>query len=242
MILLGCTTEPLKTSQQDLSEADILSCQEVACPEVTVTYITVEDEDELVTSINNYLQASVIKALYLGDTNDDPTANNISEAIEDFIQEYRMANAEFPDMAAEYFAEVEQEASLSTADLLSVEERLSIYTGGAHGYSAVKYLNFDRNTSELLSTEALFEDVSAVINLAEEHFRRKQNIATNESINSTGYWFENDTFSLPETVGFTKKHLILHYNAYEIASYAEGPITVEIPLKEVATYLSFSTE
>jgi len=242
MILLACTSEPLKTNLFDLSEANIDGCQEVACPEVSVQYVQVEGADEMVQPINNQLIESVIISLYLGDEPEGPLAVTMEQAIDDFIKEYRMENAEFPGMAAEYFAEVTQVTSLSSSELLSVEETLSMYTGGAHGYTAVTFMNFDSNTGALLSVNALFEDMVAFTELAEARFRSAHDIAKEDSINSTGYWFENDTFILPETIGFTKKDLILYYNPYEIASYAEGPVTVKISLTELVDYLSFSVE
>ena len=242
MILMGCTSEPLKTSQLFLSEADISSCQEVACPEVSVQYVNVEGDDEGVDLINTQLKISVIDALYLGDSAEGSPANTIEEAVTDFIKEYRMENAEFPGMAAEYFAEVDQEVSLSSSEIISVEERLSMYTGGAHGYTAATYLNFDRNTGAQLSSQDLFENPSAAMQIIEGYFRSTLDINESDSINSTGFWFENDTFALPESIGLTKKDLILQYNAYEIASYAEGPITVKIPLSALVGQLSFSVE
>ncbi len=72
--------------------------------------------------------------------------------------------------------------------------------------------------------------------------RKENQIPEGGSINATGFWFENDGFYLPETFGISKKSITLHYNQYEIASYAEGPITIEIPLTEVKEWLKISIE
>ncbi len=61
-----------------------------------------------------------------------------------------------------------------------------------------------------------------------------------ESINSTGFWFENDRFYLPESIGLSKTNLLLVYNQYEIASYAGGPVALKIPLEELKEYLNFN--
>ena len=73
---------------------------------------------------------------------------------------------------------------------------------------------------------------------AEKKFRSEQNIAKDQSINENGFWFENDTFYLPESVGFTQDSLIFVYNQYDIASYADGPIELKIAMKEAEPFLS----
>ena len=62
-------------------------------------------------------------------------------------------------------------------------------------------------------------------------------IPEDKPINSTGFWFENNTFYLPESIGFTKENVILLYNQYEIASYSSGPVELEISLEKVLPYL-----
>jgi len=37
-------------------------------------------------------------------------------------------------------------------------------------------------------------------------------IGQDNSINKTGFRFEDDVFSLPETIGFTQESVILRYN------------------------------
>jgi len=73
---------------------------------------------------------------------------------------------------------------------------------------------------------------------AETAFRKKYEIPADVNINNTGFWFEDDKFHLPETVGFTADSLLLLYNPYEIASYAAGAVTLNIPLEEVSTFIS----
>ena len=50
--------------------------------------------------------------------------------------------------------------------------------------------------------------------------------------------FEDDVFQLPQTYFFTDKGLLLYYNVYEIASYADGPKELLIPYTEAVPYLT----
>jgi hypothetical protein len=66
----------------------------------------------------------------------------------------------------------------------------------------------------------------------------QEKIPEGEPINSTGYMFERDTFYLPQNIGFTQDGVKLLYNEYEVASYADGPVELLLPYKEVKKYLS----
>jgi hypothetical protein len=50
--------------------------------------------------------------------------------------------------------------------------------------------------------------------------------------------FEKDHFYLPENIGFTEKGIKLLYNQYEVASYADGPIELTLPYKDIRKFLS----
>ena len=49
-------------------------------------------------------------------------------------------------------------------------------------------------------------------------------------------FFENDTFTLPENLGFSEEDVILVFNQYEIGSYAEGPIELRVKKSDVASF------
>ncbi|MFT5102441.1 MAG: hypothetical protein ACI86C_000080 [Candidatus Latescibacterota bacterium] len=237
ILLLSCAEKPLKVVSASFFEENISRCKTVSCPEITVNYITVAGDKDSASLINTEIQDFIISSLYIGDEEQPSTASSILHAATGFVETYRLENAEFPDMAAEYFIEVTVTESFNTADLLSLELRNYLYTGGAHGYGAVIFKNYDPQTGLEWRFQDLIKDEVAFYALAEHTFRKAHDIRSNEPINSTGFWFENEVFALPETIGFTEINLILHYNQYEIASYAAGPIEVEIPLKEIQALL-----
>jgi hypothetical protein len=152
-----------------------------------------------------------------------------------FIDDYEASVEEFPDYNIPWEASVDGKIIYRNLELISMEFRTGIFTGGAHGYTSVTFLNLNPKTGELYSENDLFEaDFKAY---AEELFRKKNEIAQNAPINSTGMFFENDEFHLPKNIGFRKDKLILRYNPYEVASYAEGGIQLEVPLEEARKFL-----
>jgi len=239
---LSCAEENVLTvSPNNLTEADVAVCDDAFCPEVTVSYVIVSGESSIAETINTKIETFIIKALNLGDPEEEPKAATVAEAITHFIEMYRIHSAEFPDMGAAYFANVSVTETFHAPHLLSFELKNYLFTGGAHGYGSTIFLHVDPLTGAEISSEALFKDLNGFKAFAEKKFREANGIPISENINATGFWFEKDTFTLPEYIGITNQHIILRYNQYDIASYAAGPIEVLIPRKEAETYLKIKS-
>jgi hypothetical protein len=112
-----------------------------------------------------------------------------------------------------------------------------LFTGGAHGYNATTFLNFDKRKSKQIEATDLFRDLESFTSYAEEQFRLQQKIPAKTTINSTGFMFENDMFHLPENIGFSEEGIQLYYNQYEVASYADGPILLTLPYQKAKQFL-----
>lgn len=152
-----------------------------------------------------------------------------------FIDDYEASAEEFPEYNIPWEASVEGKIIYKNPELISMEFRTGIFTGGAHGYTRVTYLNLNPETGDAYTTSELFE--ADFKDYAENLFRKKNEIPFDAPINSTGMFFENDEFQLSQNIGFRKDKVILRYNPYEVASYAEGGIQLEIPLKEAGKFL-----
>lgn len=239
LFALSCKKETsMSFASETITEADMAICKNVSCPEVTVSYVEIFGDEIISEKINTKIKSYILNALYLGDEENDPQATSITEAISWFIEMYRTDKDEFPDMVGEYFAEVSVQEDYVSDMLISFEMRTYLFTGGAHGYGSTIFMNIDPRSGEEIPTEKLCKDKTAFTAFAEKKFREAYQIRKDEPINSTGFWFEDDVFSLPETIGFTEENVILRYNQYDIASYADGPIELEIPLQEALPYLT----
>ncbi|WP_432412126.1 DUF3298 domain-containing protein [Rasiella sp. SM2506] len=232
----------LETQSITKDSETLAECKNVSCPSIDIEYFTVNGNAGASEKINAEITNFIIQSLYVGEDENGSDAPTIERAMQDFIQLYRTHSAEFPGLSAEYFAEITVLQNFNTKELLSVSCRNYLYTGGAHGYGSVVYKNFDPKSGAQLYYEDVFRDVSAFEALAEKLFKRQNEIPESDAINSTGFWFEEDAFYLPETFGISKEFVTLYYNQYEIASYAAGPIEVEIPISEVKEMLKISVE
>lgn len=231
LTLWGCGGE----NQTEWHAREYLGTVCESCPSVRVAIPEAGDSTPLGRGVNQALREEVIDILDYDETRD---ATGIPEAIGAFSTAYQDMRRQFPDETIGWEAELEGQITYEDDRLLSLKLEAYIFTGGAHGLSTTRYLNFDKKTGEELDHKALFADVTALENLAEKAFREAKGIPPGAGINDTGFMFEEDRFALPENLGFTPQGLELLYNPYEVASYADGRISLVLPMEQITPLLS----
>ena len=185
--------------------------------------------------INTQITTQIIATLFLGE-DQNPSAKSIEEAANQFILAYRDHKNEF-EYELEYEAEIRVSKIFSNQAYLSLQFENYLFTGGAHGYGSTFFKNFNLQTGNEISPSNFFEDYMGFLKLAEKAFRKQHNIPESESINAVGFWFDDDTFYLPESMGVSKNELLFIFNPYDIASYADGAIQFKISKSEAAPFL-----
>lgn len=208
-------------------------CKE--CPEVSIEVPNALGNNKLAKSINLTLQEEVISKLTF---DDEITAETIPEAIDSFTNGYFELKKIYPDETIGWKAKINGVVTYEDNELLTIELQSYLFTGGAHGYGSTNFLNFSKKRGKEMDDWELFKDKEGFERYAETQFRLQQDIPVNKPINSTGFMFEKDHFYLPENIGFTEKGLKLLYNQYEVASYADGPIELTLPYKDIQKFLS----
>jgi hypothetical protein len=237
--LVGCSNPPeITLAAEGFTEADLAICKKGDCPTITADFIFVTQPETIGDKINPVIREFVARSFMNAGDETAATTQTPLQAAEAFAKRYQRDKEEFPEMTGSYEAVVTVRDSYLSQVLLSVEMKQYTYTGGAHGYGSTEFANFNPETGNTLSVIDLFFDLDEFKSLAEQHFREKYAISKEASINATGFWFENERFHLPNSIGFSDKGAILHYNPYDIASYAEGAIEFTIPWEEVAPLLA----
>jgi hypothetical protein len=174
--------------------------------------------------------------LYFGEKPYD--ASTYDGLLADFMASYEKLQSENPSDTFGWEGKAEGKVAYTSEKIVNIEIDHYTFTGGAHGYSVKRSLIFDLETGKSIIHKSLFKDLMGFTKFAEARFRKQFNIAPNTPINSGGLMFENETFSLPETIFLTNKGLLLYYNTYEIASYANGPQQLLIPYAEANAFLA----
>lgn len=235
LLLIGCNkdTHELKFDELNIEQVSELNCiaEQENCTFIGIKVPWAMGKDTRSNLLNSHIENHIIN---LVDYQDAKKLNSLEDLAKTFIKDYEASAKEFPEYNIPWEAFVEGEITYQSEELISIEFDLALFTGGAHGYTSLSYLNFDPESGRLITNYDLFSP--AFKELAEKKFRGKYGISEKESINSTGYFFENDQFELPKNIGFKGNKVVLRYNAYEIASFSEGDILLEFKMEEVKKY------
>ncbi|GAA4279320.1 hypothetical protein GCM10022259_40450 [Aquimarina mytili] len=222
--------------KQNFATDQLLDCKTNDCASLEINLLKVVDDSQISSTINHEIEKVACAVLNTGDNQPQGT---MKQAMQEFNSSYQKISTEFPDEIVPYEANIDCTLGFQCKDLISVVMDSYVFTGGAHGYGGVSYINFDPKTGKRISNKALFKSYTEFKKYAEKVFRSKHEILESESINSTGFFFENDAYALPENIGFTDKEVILFYNPYEISSYADGAIEIKLNKEDVASFFAF---
>src|SRR5690606_17931654 len=210
------------------------SCEE--CPNIRIALPEAQPETKPeAQKINKALSDFAISILYY---TDEDRPDSISAAIADFNLQYNKLKEAYPENIVPWEAKVEGDVSFQNEKFVSFLFDSYIFTGGAHGYGSTSFLNFDIKTGEELSEEDLLKNPKEFTAFVETLFRKQNNLTPEDNINSTGFMFEDDKFHLPVSIGFDRQGILLIYNPYEIASYADGQTKIHIPMDQAKLYIN----
>ena len=112
------------------------------------------------------------------------------------------------------------------------------FTGGAHGNAFALFAAFAPTTGARISAAKMVPPTSraAILPMVERAFRRERELSPTASLPEAGYTFRDDRFELSTAfLAVCGSSLFVHWNAYDIASYAAGPTHLVIPLDSVPT-------
>ncbi|OYQ36641.1 hypothetical protein CHU92_09610 [Flavobacterium cyanobacteriorum] len=206
------------------------------CTSVSIELPVAENIPIVADSINKKIFNTVRGIVYFGEKPSD--GKSYEEVMASFIGAYDKMKKDFPnDPMLPWEARINGETAYRSESIVNILIKSYMFTGGAHGYGAERSLLFDATTGRSLTNEDIFTDIKGVTAFAEKKFREKFKVPAGKNINATGFMFEGDKFALPQNIFFTKEGLLLYYNPYEIASYAEQQKELLLPYDEVGIYL-----
>lgn len=233
LILVGCDNKlafEYKTYQRKTS----LPCQD-NCPHINVKIPFASNAPVVADSINKKIYMELKKIISFEEK--QSASSDYNKLLEEFINSYEKLQKQYPKDTFGWEGEIEGKVTHSSVDLLNIQIKYYTYTGGAHGYQGLRSLIFDPTTGKIIPNNELFIDTNKFKDFAEKKFRLKYKIPENASINEGGFLFDNEAFQLPQNIFYTDNGLILYYNTYEIASYADGPKELQFSYDELKPYL-----
>lgn len=235
-LLFFCLLSCGRSKTMDMEMLSINSKNCAACPEVKISIPEAQGRAKIDATVNTALSEEIISLLTFEDSLEVRT---LDEAITSFRKGFEHIQRIYPDETPGWKAEIFAEVSYEDEHWLSIRLNTYTFTGGAHGYGSVRFLNFDKKKGAELESWELFRNRDDFVRFAEAKFREQEKIPDNKPINSTGFMFEEDQFYLPENIGLEASGIKLLYNQYEVASYADGPIELVLPYSDVQQFLNY---
>lgn len=147
---------------------------------------------------------------------------------EAFIEGYELFTMEFPDSPQKWEYMMTAESSALLDDYFTMVINTESYLGGAHPNSQTVAATFDLETGNEINPLDGYDEVTTM-EIAERYFRDYHEIDGLSNLNDKGFLFEDGRFTLPENMASTETGILMIYNSYEVASYAEGGTTFVLP-------------
>jgi hypothetical protein len=145
--------------------------------------------------------------------------------------------AELPRSMLEWFYG-ETHQVRSNPPLMVVDRSKDYFTGGAHGMREQEYFVIDSEEKQrLLLEDLILESAKAPLKaLVEDALRDYSKLSPGAPL-STGNYFD-DSVEVPENFFLNPEGIGFHWNPYEIAPYAVGPIEVVVPYERLQGLLT----
>lgn len=197
---------------------------------VHVTIPVAQGETDVAEKINKKLKSIISEAIVYGDSIDEKLP--LEAQIDSFNLQYQNFKNEFPDAPMIWEIQVDGEVLYQSPEIITIALTIYSNTGGAHGISTITLVNFDSVSGENLQPLDLFNNLTAVTDMAKLVFDKQ--IEGKES-----EYFNSGSFELSQNIGFSDDGILFLYNVYEIAPYSTGMSEFTIPFDDLETYLNY---
>ncbi|MEO8239933.1 MAG: DUF4163 domain-containing protein [Flavobacterium sp.] len=235
LIFISCNKD-LSFKNETFKKKSTLSCK-TDCPQITIDIPVAKNIPVVADSINKKILNVVKEIAYFGEKPSE--AKDYNSLTNSFIASYEEMHKKFPDETFGWEAKIKGNIEYQSDQILNIKIDHYTFTGGAHGYHGFRSLLFNPKTGKIIFSDQLFKNEKEFKAFAEKEFRNKYKIPAKANINVTGLMFEKDTFQLPQNIFYTDEGLLLYYNSYEAASYADGPKELLFPYDKINKYLKF---
>ncbi|AXB55670.1 DUF3298 and DUF4163 domain-containing protein [Flavobacterium fluviale] len=235
LIFTSCKKE-LSFENETFEEKSTIPCKN-ECPEITIEVPVAKNIKVISDSINKKVFSVIKEIVFFGE--DSTKVNDYQSLSKSFIASYEEMREKFPNDTFGWEAKIIGNVEFQSDSILNLKVDHYTFTGGAHGYQGYRSLLFNAKTGKAILNNQLFKNEKDFKAFAEKAFRAKYKIPAEANINATGLMFENDKFQLPQNIFYTSEGLLLYYNSYEAASYADGPKEILFSYNEVNKYLNF---
>lgn len=203
---------------------------------IIINYPKAVGTTTIAKKINDVIEHTITADMNMSET--EGKNLSVEEAASEFNKEFKKFKTDFQDTHQQWEVKVDGDVAYESAEVISVIINSYVDTGGAHGNSVVTYLNFNPETGALFDENDIFKDPNQFKTVAESAF--KEQTKPKDADETMEDFFFGEDFQLPANFGFNKEGLVLLYNNYEIASYAQGTTKIFLPYAEIKNDLKIN--
>lgn len=175
-------------------------------------------------SMSAWIRAAVLAPATEGDAGGDSTV-----VIEQFLEVYRTFKQQYPTATAAWYLERSADVLTDTLGVVTLDMRENSFGGGAHPNSMRRLASFDPAGHQLRVSDVIVEGKrDSLDGIAEVYFRMSRGLGPEDNLDQAGYQFPG-RFRVNDNIGFTPAGLLVYFNPYEVASYAEGGMEFTVP-------------
>jgi hypothetical protein len=208
--------------------------EEGQCARVDLKFPLVKaGKPALQQAINDSLLSEMLANLAFEEKKRPPTQPALESMADNFLYEWKRSTLDtLYANTVGWEVSVSGETGLHTPKVAVVSLATNSYAGGAHPNSYLKIFNFDLNTGKTLRWQDVITDLNALKILAEKKFKTARDLPPDADLTKEGFFWD-EAFDLPQNFELQEQAIYFWYNAYEAASYADGPTEFVISYAEL---------
>jgi hypothetical protein len=202
-----------------------------------VSYPVFSDGEHAET-FNSYLLSWIADSTAVNAAPNDSGNVTLEQLADEFFAEYESVQKEF-SVSWPYQFDLDGSVLLNRSGLLTVDLSYYAFTGGAHGNSYTQYFVFDAVGGTRLGLDDVFvQGFEERLNkLIDSRYREMKGLTAADRLDGEkGMLFDN-VVEFNGNFALTGQGVSFFYNNYEIAPYAVGSTTIELPYGDLENIL-----
>ena len=188
------------------------------------------ERDAVISRQNDKIQIRV----HYPETGNAKVDADVAEWARQLVDTFQTTYGEEPDLSVPYELESTYSSTHASPSVLSIVWKTASYTGGAHGNLEISSTTYDMKTGALIDLYDVFGNLDVALDQMSRY-------SAKVLARSLGDMYNGDMLrsgTAPEAENFSTFALIpagirIFFQPYQVAPWAAGPQTVDIPLGEL---------
>ncbi|MGL4331719.1 MAG: DUF3298 domain-containing protein, partial [Bacteroidales bacterium] len=142
-----------------------------------------------------------------------------------------------PAFITGFFHQKDISVPFNKENILTIKSSIYDYTGGAHGYGADMYSNYDLDGMKKITLSSIFDESTypQIADVIVSQLVKDYNVKSAQELEETGF-FNVKQIAPTENFCFEDSAIMFSYTRYDIAPYSMGQINVSVPYTDLKPF------